>query len=77
MRTMFDKKVNLVIGIILMVIGIIGAIITIDYIIAEYDNPEEPPGLGYRYLLLAFGMIFFVILGGSILFYQIRMWKLD
>jgi len=74
---MFDKKVNLVIGIILMVIGIIGAIITIDYIIAEYDNPEETPGLGYRYLLLAFGMIFFVILGGSILFYQIRMWKLD
>jgi len=73
----FDKKVNLAIGIILMVTGIIGAPITIDYIITEYDNPEQSAGLGYRYLLLAFGMIFFVILGGSVSFYQIRMWKID
>ncbi len=74
---MFDKKVNLAIGIILMVIGIMGAIIMINYIIAEYDNPEQSAGLGYRYLLLACGMIFFVILGGSILFHQIRMWEID
>jgi len=41
------------------------------------DIPEKSPGLGYVYLFITLGMIFFVILGGSTSFYQIRMWKLD
>jgi len=41
--------------------------------VCRIDIPEESLGLGYGYFFIALGMVFFVILGGSTSFYQIRM----